>query len=145
MKVEIKTKKEVEIIKVVVKAGVRYWEDCLVNGLDYNEEPSPDFSKIPCKENDTWCPIIDVDNGIVLNWTKGTKLQTHFKVCDECGFSLLDADGNTVYSRDEYVPSFLSIDESGYGDYILLTIDGDGKILNWEPSLIEEFLEDLED
>lgn len=145
MKTTIKTNKEVEIKKVVVKAGVRYWEDCSVNGLDYNEESSPDLSKIPCKENDTWCPIIDVDNGVVLNWAKGTKLKTHFKVCDECSFSLVDAEGNTVYSRDEYVPSFLSIDDSGYGDYIYLTIDEEGKILNWKKELVEDFLSELEE
>ena len=109
MRTTIKTDKEVEIKKVLVNAGVRYWEDCKLNGKNLEEDS--DFSKIPCKENDKWCPIIDVD-GIILNWTKGTKLKTHFKVCDECGFSLVDAEGNTVYSRDEYVPSFLSIDDS---------------------------------
>jgi len=145
MKIDMEVIKEVDVKKIILKAGVRYWEDCKVNELDYNEEHNPDFSKIPCKENDVWSPIIDIETGIILNWTKGTKLKTWFKVCDCCNFSILDAEGNTVYSRDEYVPSFLSIDDSGYGDYIYLTIDEEGKILNWKKELVEEFLEEIED
>lgn len=145
MKISMEVIKEVDVKKIIVKAGVRYWEDCMVNDLDYNEEANPDFTKIPCKENDIWNPIIDVDNGIILNWNQGTKLKTWFKVCDCCEFSLLDAEGNTVYSRDGYVPNFLDIDDSGYGDYIYLTIDENGKILNWTKDLVEEFLAELED
>lgn len=34
MKATIKVEKEFEIKQVLVKAGVRHWEDCTVNGVE---------------------------------------------------------------------------------------------------------------
>jgi hypothetical protein len=38
---------------------------------------------------------------------------------------------NELLEYEGYVPGFMAIDDSGYGDYIYMTIDADGKILNW--------------
>ena len=36
-----------------------------------------------------------------------------------------------VKAKGYYVPDFLAIDDSGYGDYIIMIVDKDGKINNW--------------
>jgi len=37
-----------------------------------------------------------------------------------------------IDSRSSYVPAFLEIDSSNYGDNIYITIDGDGTIKDWD-------------
>jgi hypothetical protein len=128
MKTKIKVEKEVDLKLLVVKAGVRYWEDAEVNG----ESDTESGDNIPCKVGDIWMPIINVDTGIILNWTQGTTANVHYKVCDCCGWELQDDQGNTILSaEDGYVPSTLSPKEAGYGDYIIMDIDEDGKIADW--------------
>lgn len=135
MKSKIKIEKEVELKTLVVKAGVRYYEDAVVNGLT---DEHGDL--IPCKEGDLWCPIIDIDTGVITNWKQGVRASTHYKVCDEGSYYLLDNEGNTVLSiEDNYVPSILYPKGGGYGDYIILEIDENGKIDGWNPNL-ESFI-----
>lgn len=61
MKVEIKTTKET----LLVDAGVRYWEDASVNGIEDEK------GLIPCRDGERWKPIIDIESGVITNWTKG--------------------------------------------------------------------------
>lgn len=129
MKATIKIEKEVDIKTVEVRAHVRYWEDSTING-----EPDEEGTLTPCREGDLWCPIIDIDTGVITNWTKGIKADIHFKVCDRGSYFLKDSDGNIVLSReDNYVPNHLI--PGSYGDYIEMQIDENGKIANWRPSL----------
>jgi hypothetical protein len=106
--IKVKIKKEVDIKTLWVEAGVRYWEDATVNGVeDENGE------LIPCRDGEYWCPIIDIDNGIITNWEKGVTAKIHYKVCDDGSYYLKDADHNTVLSITEnYVPDILCIDQS---------------------------------
>jgi hypothetical protein len=128
MKATVTIEKEVDIKTIEVRAQV-YWEDATINGVEDTEG-----TLTPCREGDLWCPVIDIDSGIILNWTKGVKADIHFKVCDRGSYYLKDADGNVVLSREnDYVPNSLIPGE--YGDYIIMTIDEDGKISNWSPSL----------
>lgn len=134
MKAIIKVEKEVELKTVLVKAGVRYWEDGQVNGVEDTD------GIIPCRDGDCWCPEIDIDNGIILNWTKGVKADVHYKVCDEGSYYLKDDGGNVVLSiEQDYVPNELI--PGKYGDYIIMQIDESGVIVNWpkNPS-IENFI-----
>mgnify|MGYP000150305495 CR=1 FL=1 len=62
-----KVEKEIEIRFLKVKCGVRYWEDGKVNGV---EDTGGDL--IPLREGDYWCPLIEVDTGIIQDWAKGT-------------------------------------------------------------------------
>lgn len=79
-------------------------------------------------------PEIDIDTGIITNWIKGVTADVHFKVCDSGSYYVKDAEGNVVLSReDEYVPNCLI--PGKYGDYIIMTIDENGKIAEWNPSL----------
>jgi hypothetical protein len=135
MKATITIEKEVEVKTVLVKAHVRYWEDAVINGVE-----DEDGTLTPCRKGNLWCPEIDIDTGIILNWPKGTKADIHFKVCDGGSYFVKDADGEIVLSREnDYVPNKLI--PGSYGDYIEMEINEDGKIFGWKPSL-EDFNND---
>jgi len=127
MKIELTVKKEFEVKTLLVEADVRYWEDATVNGV---EDENGDL--IPCKVGDTWKPIIDLETGLITNWEKGKEANIHYKVCDAGEYWLQDENGEKIVkAKGYYVPDFLAIDNSGYGDYIIMKVDKDGKINNW--------------
>jgi len=131
MKATITVKQEIELKTLVVKAKVRYWEDTEVNGVS-----DEDGTLVPCRNEDLWCPIIDIDSGIITNWAQGTTAEVHYKVCDAGDYYLQDADGKTILSIEQYyVPRILCPKENGYGDYIIMDIDENGKIANWRQTL----------
>lgn len=139
MKAKIKVTKEVEIKTLAIAAKVRYWEDATINGIE-----DKDGTLTPCKEGDLWKPIIDIDSGVINNWEQGTMARIHFKVCDSGSYYLNDEEGNTVLSIEEYyVPKIACPAENGYGDYIIMDIDENGKIANWKID-IDDFLEEDE-
>jgi hypothetical protein len=126
MKKTIKVEKEVNIKYLHVSAGARYWEDAEVNGV---EDETGEL--IPCRNGDYWEPIIDVDTGIIINWTQGVKAKIHYKCCDDGTYTLMDADNNPVIAKEGYVPDCLCPEEAGYGDYIIMDIDEQGRIVGW--------------
>jgi hypothetical protein len=129
MKVKLKIEKEYDIKTLKVNAGVRYWEDAYVNGIQDTENGD----NIPCKVGNMWCPEIDIESGNILNWKPGIKAHINYKVCDCLGFEILDDNDEIVLSSDDgYVPSTLSPAANGYGDYIKMKIDEFGKIDGWE-------------
>lgn len=138
-----------EVRYLRVDAGVRYYEDASVNGEDdvdmyVNYKVEGAFPKMPCveqiKDHPTdvihtdhlrWRPIIDIKEGVITNWRKGTRAHAFYKVCDGGTYSLLDANKEVLYEVDSYVPGCLAIEDSGYGDYINMVIDENGKIKDW--------------
>ena len=141
MKAKVKVEKEVEIKTMQVSAGVRYWEDASVDGVDDEQG-----DLIPCRDGDSWTPIINVDSGKILNWTQGVTAEVHYKVCDQCSWELLDASGNVIKSvKDEYVPDTLCPKEEGYGDYIIMDVDANGMIANWKFELADLDLEEVDE
>jgi len=128
MKTKIKIEKEVDIKWLSVSAEVRYWEDSDVNGVT-----DEDGSLIPLRKKDCWEPWIDVDTGIIKDWPIGTTANIHYKVCDAGVYSLLGEIGDTFFTKEGYVPSCLCPKESGYGDYIIMDINAEGKIEGWKP------------
>ena len=129
MKVKVRIEKEIELKTMVVKAEPRYWGDSVIDGKEDTERGL----YVPCKNGNIWNPHIDIDSGIITNWDKGVSANIHYKVCDECGYELLDNDGNVIISfEDGYVPKTLCPKENGYGDYIIMDIDENGKIENWK-------------
>ena len=133
MKAKIKIEKEVEIWAVQVHAGVRYWEDATVNGVE-----DTDGKLIPFRNGDYWRPLIDIDNGVIIGWPKGTTADVHYKVCDDGSYYLKDRDGNDVMCiENDYVPNNLIPGEDG--DYIIMQIDGQGRITNWEKPSFRDF------
>lgn len=148
MKVEIKTTREVDVKYLKVDAGVRYFEDAEVNGerdIDFCESKGQGVPKMPCvvkvkeepegniySDHYRWCPVINVETGQIVDWPKGVDADVHYKVCDDGTYSLLDKDKNVLIEVNSYVPDILCPKEEGYGDYIIMDIDEDGYIADWE-------------
>jgi len=127
MKVKLKIEKTYDAKWLHVSAGVRYWEDATVN--DVEDEVG---ELIPCRKGDRWEPRINVETGEIVNWQKSVKAKIHYKVCDDGTYRLMDANGEQIISQDSYVISSLCPDENGYGDYIIMTVDENGMIQNWD-------------
>lgn len=120
---------------IEVSAAVRYWEDADVNGVE-----DTDGTLIPCRVDPAWCPVIRLADGVVENWPVGTRAYVHYKVCDQGEYWLRDADGNRIARwTGHYVPdAFLCHGDRGYGDYIIMSIDGGGMIARWRTPVIHE-------
>lgn len=123
--------KEVKFLQAV--CGVRYWDDATVNGAQEDE----DEPTIPFAISGSWRPLIDIDTGVVIGWPQGTTADIHYKVCDDGEYTLLDADMNVVTKIDGYVPKIMCPEGNGYGDYVIMKIDADGKIANWTADLAD--------
>lgn len=118
---------------IEVRAGVRYWEDATINGSD--DEAG---NLTPLRSGEHWCPVIRLNDGVVMDWPTGTVADIHFKVCDDGEYWLLDAERNRIAKWSGfYVPNdFLCPGDNGYGDYIILTVGPDGQIAKWKPPVI---------
>ena len=138
MKITITKKAEVEVKTLAVSAGVRYWENATVNGVEDTEG-----DLIPLRRGDRWEPIISLENGKIFGWPSGTTASLHYKVCDDGVYKLIDAEGALIYTKDGYVPDVMCPKDEGHGDYIIMDIDGDGMIQNWECDL-SDFTDDNE-
>ena len=136
--------------KIKIQAGVRYFVDCEYstdNGVTWNQPDDTDENELtvrgllPCVEyfekegNWYWCLNVDFDSGKIENWKQGFYLKTFFKVCDDGKYQIIDDADNIIWDSDidsdSYVPEFLEIDSSNYGDNIYITIDGEGTIKDW--------------
>jgi hypothetical protein len=137
MKIGLNIKKEYDVKFLQVEAEVRYWEDATVN-----DEEDKTGKLIPCKKGELWCPTIDIDSGIIINWKQGTKASIHYKVCDAGTYRLLDKNESEIYSKEGYVPSILCPADNGYGDYIIMNIDENGGIEDWDNSELSDFVDE---
>lgn len=114
-------------------AGVRYWEDATVNGIE-----DEDGSLIPGRDGDVWRGKIDLATGKIVDWPTGVEADIHYKVCDDGVYWLLDAEGNRIAEREGYVPgAFMCHGDSGYGDYIIMRIGPDGQIAKYRRPKID--------
>ena len=128
---EVAVKQKVEVTYLRCNMGVRYWEDGQLNGLlDNGQTPQMPFAK-----GDSWQIDIDLATGKIMGWPDGTLANVHYKVCDAGVYSLLDAAGVEVVRKEGYVPAMLSPGGEGWGDYVIMEIGADGRILNWEADL----------
>lgn len=118
------------IEKLQAEIRVRYWEDASVNGAE-----DEDGNLIPCRDGDTWNPIIDFESGKILNWEDGKTAEIHYKVCDEGVYRLVDEKGNVVKEKEGYVPSIMYPEGDGFGDYVIMKVNCDGTICNWKKDL----------
>jgi hypothetical protein len=126
-------KQEFDVKYLKVDLGVRYWEDAYLYINNEKVDIPENGSNIPLKDVDRWVFTIDVETGQVLNWSENTKIEAFFKVCDDGNYYLIDSKFQTIDEFEGiYVPSCLSIDDNGYGDYVFLTIQENGVIKNWE-------------
>lgn len=115
--------------RLTVQCDPRYWEDTKINEMEDTEG-----TLVPFRKGDSWNLVIDLVEGKILDWPTGMTAQIHYKVCDAGQYWL---GTETIprmfrYGRDEtsYVPDeFLTVPgRRGYGDYIILNVDGMGRI-----------------
>lgn len=119
---------------LIVDAGVRYFEDAEINGVADEQG-----TLTPFKDGDRWKPVIDLEAGAFVNWPAGMIADIHFKVCDD-GEYWLSTDGETKGPKwnGYYVPNdFLCHGDEGYGDYIIMKVDGEGKIIGYRAPNID--------
>jgi len=151
----VKIEQDVKYLKASL--GVRYWVDCdysIDNGKtwvysstlnDTDEESERIMNLTPCvvkknigyRERNYLELIIDLENGKVLNWPEGFCLNTSYKICDDGEYIFLDSDMNEIVNitkeyKQYYVPSFLAIEDDGWGDYVYININSDGTIQNFD-------------
>lgn len=136
---------------------VRYWNDAKVNGCedtDMYTTQGKGIPTIPCavqikNEPDNviysnhwrWRPIINIERGQIINWQRGVTAIIHYKVCDGFACSFVGVHQEIITKFEGYVPSFMYPDENGYGDYIIMKVDGNGCIDNWNVSKVQNFLD----
>ena len=130
-KLAVTVTQEVPVRYLRAQMGVRYWEDAKVNGQDEHG----DSPKIPLRHGDTWDITVDLTTGKIANWPEGVTADTHYKVCDAGVYRALREDRTVVAEKADYVPSMLSPGGDGYGDYVIMKIDGSGQIENWSADL----------
>ena len=122
--------KEFDAKYLLAEVGARCWEDTTVDGV---EDTQGDL--IPSRDGDYWKPMIDIESGVILNWTDGVTAEIHYKVCDDGTYRLLDADKNEIKVIEGYVPKIMCPKENGYGDYVIMDVGPDGKIHKWKADL----------
>lgn len=147
-----------DIKYIKVRVGVRYWEDSDVNGeedvtlSEVKEPTSPRMPfAVPNGRKEHICPYggydwiitINPNEGKIIDWPQGTTALVQYKSCDDNTIYFIGKNNEVLGEYEEYVPSFLSIDDSGYGDYVIMTILEDGTIKNFRfnEDDIEEVIE----
>ena len=136
MKVIIDKPVEVNFTRLKISIGVRHWEYARVNG---EEDTNGDY--IPLRDGDNWCPIINIDTGMIENWEKGKTAEVHYKCCDDGEYWLIADDGFELKYPKYHVPKILDLTGEGFGDYVIMNIDSQGEICNWNGSNdIRDFL-----
>ena len=148
MIVKVKQVVVLDATTILVNANVRYWEEGTVNGV----EDGDDTPNMPCAvkgdKGYRWMPIIDIETGQIRNWREGTTAEIHYKVCDEFECRIIDEKGGRrclIKDYEGYVPEFMCPKESGYGDYIIMDIDENGYIQDWDKEAVLEFIENEEE
>lgn len=131
--------------------GVRCWDDGEVNG----ENDDEDEPRIPCvvekADEKRWDITIDIKEGHVINWPEGIRASVYYKVVDDGVYTAYDKNMKVIKEIDDYVPEIMAFDDEGYGygDYVSLTIDRNGNIVDWPKGrelekFIDAFLDDEE-
>lgn len=142
MKRYIKTVQEVELAAAECWIHARYWEDSEVNGVEDDAE-NP---KMPLIEEHlgekAWHIIINLNNGQICNWPQGTTASIHYKSCDENYIDILNDRLGVIKEYEGYVPNILCPKKNGYGDYVIMDIDENGFIQNFDPNLDDIFEEE---
>lgn len=134
MEAEILVTKTVNVTKLNAKVYPRYIEDASVNGdCELEEDPKMPFVKFDDKIKEYfWYINIDIDKGQIIDWPQGITASLNYKVCDEGFYEIFDEKGEKLGHYDGYVPSIMCPKEQGYGDYIIMDIDENGNIQDWD-------------
>lgn len=148
MQVKVKQVVALDATTILVNANVRYWEDGRIDGV----RDDADCPNMPCavkgEKGYRWMPIIDIETGQIRNWREGTTAEIHYKVCDEFECRIIDEKGGErclIKDYEGYVPYFMCPKDCGYGDYIIMDIDENGYIQDWDKAEVLEFIKNDEE
>jgi hypothetical protein len=134
MKVRVKKVVEFDVASIKIDIPVRYGNEDIPEDFPFRVKAAELEGFLYCGDYDRWIVIVDVaEKGArVRDWPEGQTGDFCMKVCDEGFYCLLDSEGAVVARREEnYVPNRLLPPNDGWGDYVELKIDEDGKIVNW--------------
>lgn len=158
MKIKCKAITEIDVSRVKCYLFARYWEDSdvSINDNEFVEveedgsnlpqsmllDYSPEITSYKGFEGDK-CFYMDInpETGHIDNWEEGYALNIHWKVVDQGIYEYINDKNEVILKLDcEYCPDYLAIEDSGYGDYIIMKVDKNGNILNWNKyDFIETF------
>ena len=153
MEITVLEEKKVNLKYIQCQFRIYDWKSFIINGKeDNNENPETPYSKKKNEKYWYWCPFINVDAGMIVDWPQGTTLEVYAKTCDENILYFLDEDKKyiewfdeeekeTLSCYDDYVPEFLDTVGDGCGDYIQLTIDKNGHIKDFNKEEIINIFE----
>ncbi len=131
MLILIETKgKLVELSFLILYARPINWTNTLVNGI----RDTANGNNIPCRKEDLWCPMIEIDTGKIVNWKQGTTAYVHYRLPDGVGYDIMDENVDLVVEHHSAsVPKTLHCTKNDwYGDTIIMDIDEDGVIKDWK-------------
>lgn len=131
MKIKIVKEVEVEVCLIDVDAHIRYLEDIGFKQDDNWCDCHADNPECPCIDGHQWRPIININTGRIINWDAPIKCHVFAKVCDEFKCKIKGLNGEDIITYEGYVPSFMAIEDNGYGDYIDMIVEEDGTIKDW--------------
>lgn len=119
---------------IEVSAGVRYWEDGSLNG---KEDAA---GEMPLRRGANWEPTVELHTGQIMDWPQGVEASVHYKVCDDGEYWLLnEARERIARWTNYYVPDeVLCPGANGHGDYLILKVGSDGKIVGWRAPYLDE-------
>lgn len=104
-------------------------EDYTINGNEVKNLDELPFSNV---KNNSIEFAIDIDNGNILGWEKGSTLSVCDKVRDGGEYWLMDENYTEIVSTNNpYVPNMLDTQGDGFGDYMQFSVDKEGYIKNW--------------
>ena len=135
MEVTIFRPVNVEFNKIETMSFIRYCDDSSWKNINSEDGWIPckkDGSDLPCLAEDYLSITIDIETGTIDNWPKDNNCYHIFsKVRDKFYTIIRDKNTNEVIlSYEGYVPSFMAIEDEGYGDYIDFIVEN-GTIRNW--------------
>lgn len=136
MNIELLRRTEVEVDAIRVRVPVRYDED-----LEEIETAlrATGFGLV----NRTLTLELELDARRVRRWPTGRTIELHLKVVDTGTYELLAGDEVVARRSSSYVPGVLPGEH--YGDYLILSVDAEGRIAGWHPTardVAESFGED---
>lgn len=92
----------------------------------------PYYSVDPKEGTKTLKLCIELGTGKVLNWPDEINFDFNdYKLVDTGRYEIRRQDGELQAEYAGYVPSCLSIDDAGYGDYLQFHIE-DGHVVSWK-------------
>lgn len=147
MKIKVKKIVEVDITSMKAYLIQDWWDGAEIafNNSDNYVEVEEDGSNLPMlvpvtdeittnkylQKYKAFILDIDLSNGKVKNWQQGISMKIYWKIVDQGIYEYYDENNQLFFSYEGYVPDELAIEDDGYGDYVILNINKDGFIENW--------------